>query len=106
MPTAFLPLQRNITHFTSNDISFIDNIRSSNNIAYGAKAKVTKKAEPQARDSAFILFLLKYYLAGTNVILCDMQDSDKLACQLHPSSCHRVVPVELDGDSSLREYHA
>ncbi len=29
--------------------------------------KVTKKAEPQARDSAFILFLLKYYLAGTNV---------------------------------------
>jgi len=68
MPTAFLPLQRNITHFTSNDISFIDNIRSNNNIAYGVKAKITKKAEPQARDSAFILFLLKNYLVGTNVI--------------------------------------
>jgi hypothetical protein len=30
--------------------------------------KVIKKAEPRARDSAFILFLLKNYLAGTDVI--------------------------------------
>lgn len=68
--------------------------------------KVIKKAEPQMRDSAFILLLLKNYLAGADIILCGMQDSDKLASQLHPSSCHRVVPVELDGDSNLREYHA
>ena len=68
--------------------------------------KVIKKAEPQTRDSAFILFLLKNYLVGADIILCGMQDSDKLACQLHPSSCHRVVPVESDGDSNLREYHA
>ena len=64
MPTAFLPLQRNITHFTSNDISFIDNIRSSNNIAYGVKAKITKKAEPQMRDSAFSLIITKELFSG------------------------------------------
>ena len=30
--------------------------------------KVIKKAEPQSRDSAFILFLLKYYLVGADII--------------------------------------
>ena len=61
-------VEKNITCLTFNDISSIDNICSSNNIAYVTKAKVTKKAEPQMRDSAFILFLLKNYLAGTDVI--------------------------------------
>lgn len=29
--------------------------------------KITKKAEPHARDSAFIIFLLKNYLVGADI---------------------------------------
>lgn len=48
--------------------TFFNINRQRNYYGFATKAKITKKAEPQARDSAFILFLLKNYLAGTDVI--------------------------------------